>query len=310
MTAVLGVDGGQSGIRMRRSSDLRVIEVPGVSWLEGDMFDAVAGAVAEGWRRGAFDPVDRVMLGLTTAPVEAGACDRLCSLVGRATGADEVWLADDAVSSHAGALSEGWGVSLVAGTGVASLAVRRDGEPRIIGGHGYLLGDEGGAFWLGSNGLRAVLRAADGRAPQTSMTRLAERRFGDLTDLHIRLHAGERPVNTIAQFARDVLDATDSHDAIASAIVEQAARELLAVAQVGAEWVGGAAVPLALGGRLLDRGTVLRRLLDDLLATEGSRIRPRDADGSGLDGALRLGGREDLHWYGGLIHRWSGGSVA
>ena len=56
------------------------------------------------------------------------------------------------MTSHAGALSLGWGVSLVAGTGVACLAVPAEGEPRIVGGHGYLLGDEGGAFWIGREG--------------------------------------------------------------------------------------------------------------------------------------------------------------
>jgi glucosamine kinase len=307
VTGVLGVDGGQSGIRLRHSLDDRVVEVEGVSRLEGDTISAVADAVAEGWRRGTFHPADRVVLGLTTAPVDAAGCDRLCRLVGSVTGAPQVWLADDAVTSHAGALSLGWGVSVVAGTGVACLAVPDHGPPKIIGGHGYLLGDEGGGFWIGRQGLRAALRSADGRGPHTTLTGAAERRFGELGDLHVRLHAGDRPVNTIAQFAPDVLEAAAAGDAAANDIIDEAARELLLVARTGAAWAGGSAVtvPLALGGRLLQPGTMLRRRLLDLLTRARLSVAPRSADASALDGAIQLGLAGDPHAYAGLVHTWT-----
>lgn len=340
---VLGVDGGQSGIRLRHSLGDRVVEVGGVSHQEGDTIAAVANAVSEGWRRGGFGPVDRVVLGLTTAPAAADERDRLCRLVGAAVGAPQVWLADDAVTCHAGALSQGWGVSIVAGTGVACLALPEHGAPRVIGGHGYLLGDEGGGFWIGSHGLRAVLRSADGRGPDTSLAGAAQRRFGALADLHVRLHAGDRPVNAIAQFAPDVLEAAEAGDAVASGIVDEASQELLLVAQAGAAWAGGgdpaaaggderpawaggdrvvaqagaakaggdpAGVPLALGGRLLEPGGVLRRRLVDLLAGTRVPVGARSADASALDGAIQLGLSGDPGAYGGLVHTWSDGGSA
>ena len=57
---------------------------------------------------------------------------RLCRHVNRVIGADEVWLADDSVTCHAGALSLGWGVSITAGTGVACLVVPETGEPSVL----------------------------------------------------------------------------------------------------------------------------------------------------------------------------------
>ena len=103
------------------------MEVEGVSRLEGDTVAAVAAAIATGWRASGFDPVDRVVMGLTTAPTDGrSAAATVCA--GRAaTDAAEVWLADDSVTTHAGALSLGWGVSVVAGTGVACLAVPAQG---------------------------------------------------------------------------------------------------------------------------------------------------------------------------------------
>lgn len=312
MTRVLGVDGGQSGIRLRHSSGDHVVEVAGVSHLEGDAVAAVADAIGRGWRDAAFDPVERVVLGLTTAPVDPAACDRLCGLVGAATGAAEVWLADDAVTSHAGALSLGWGVSLVAGTGVACLAVPQSGEPRIIGGHGYLLGDEGGAFWIGRQGVRAVLRSGDGRGAATSLTGVAGRRFGALADLHVRLHGVARPVNTIAQFAPDVLAEAGAGDAVAGEILDEAARELLLVARAGAAWAddGNGEVPLALGGRLLEPGSELRQRIDTFLAREPIPIAARTADAPPLDGAVNLGLSGDPDAYRGLVHTWNEGATA
>lgn len=312
MTGVLGVDGGQSGIRLRHSSSDRVVEVAGVSHLEGDAVAAVADAIVRGWRDAAFEPAERVVLGLTTAPVEPETCDRFCGLVGAATGAGEVWLADDAVTSHAGALSLGWGISLVAGTGVACLAAPRSGEPRIIGGHGFLLGDEGGAFWIGSQGLRVVLRSGDGRGAPTSLMGFAERRFGGLANLHVRLHGAARPVNSIAQFAPDVLAGAAAGDAVAGAILDEAAHELLLLIRAGAGWAGNGdgPVPTALGGRLLEPGSELRRRLDDLLACEPIPIAPRTADASPLDGALKLGLSGDPDTYHDMVHIWTKGASA
>lgn len=307
MMHVLGVDGGQSGIRLAHSDDSDVIEVEGVSRLEGDIVQSVVDAVATGWMRGAFSPVQRVVLGLTTAPVVDDEANRLCRLVAQATGAGEVWLADDTVTSHVGALSAGTGVSLIAGTGIACLAVPESGPPHTVDGHGYLLGDAGGAFWIGSRGLRGVLRAHDGRGPATSMTAHAEQDLGALEGLHVRLHGGERPVNAIAQFAKRVLASADAGDPLAVAIIDQAAQELLITARAGLSWAGQGAA-LAVGGRLLGAGTPLRARLDNLLAAEG--IQFRSADASGLSGAVLLGRSDSLGHYAPLVRVWKAGDTA
>jgi glucosamine kinase len=311
MTRVLGVDGGQSGIRSRHSSGDRVVEVEGVSRLEGDTVAAVADAVARAWDEAGFDVVDRAVLGLTTAPTDVDSRERLCALVGLATDAAEVWLADDAVTTHAGALSLGWGVSVVAGTGVACLAVPEQGDARLIGGHGYLLGDEGGAFWIGREGLRAVLRAADGRGPATALAASAARRFDGLTDLGDRLHSARRPVNDIAQFAPEVLAIADDGDALAGTITEDAVTELVLLIRAGVAAAGApepgvrqSLVPVALGGRLLGEGTPLRRRLDRRLGAELPCVEARSADASPLEGAISLGSAAGPGRYRDLVYIW------
>lgn len=312
MTSVLGVDGGQSAIRLRHSADQRVVAVDGVSRLEGDPIEAVADAISRAWRDAEFDHADRVVMGLTTSPDGPEAAARLCALVGSAIGATEVWLTDDAVTAHAGALSLGWGISLVVGTGVACLTLPERGSARIIGGHGFLLGDEGGGFWIGRAGLRAVLRSSEGRAEPTSLTAHAEAQFGTLSDLPVRLHAAARPVNSIAQFAPIVLAEADGGDGVANAIVEEGVAELLLVVEAGAAGMTSASrpVPLALGGRLLAPDAPLRRRLDAGLGDARVRFDARTADRSPLEGAIELGLADGPGRYGGLIHRWTAREAA
>jgi N-acetylglucosamine kinase-like BadF-type ATPase len=308
---VLAVDGGQSSIRVRHSRGRRDIEVGGVSRLEGDVIRAVARAVVDAWQQLGKVRVDRVVLGLTTAPADRFEQRELCSLVGRSVDARQVWLADDAVTTHVGALSLGWGLSVTVGTGVASLAMpENEGRPCTISGHGFLLGDEGGAYWIGREGLRAVLRALDGRGPATRLGNAAVTRFGDTRDLSARIHALARPVNDIAHFAPDVLELAEAGDHEAERIVREAATELTAVVRAGCRAVAGkdaapGAVPVAFGGRLLTPGTILRRWLEKSVAAELPQAATRDADGTPLDGAMRLGLEPGPGRYAGMVTRWA-----
>lgn len=313
---ILAVDGGQSAIRLRHSSSERVLEFPGVSRLEGDTVEAVGSAIARGWQRGGFDACDRVVMGLSTAPVDEPSRVRLCREVGRAIGAGEVWLADDSVTCHAGALSLGWGASITAGTGVACLVLPEAGAPSSVSGHGYLLGDEGGAFWIGREGLRAALRWADGRGPATALAEAVGARFGSLSGLGARLHSTARPVNDIAHLAPDVLAAADAGDKVANAIAEAAAEELVVVVRAAVTVARRGAphseanVPVALGGRLLLDGCPLRRRLDARLGSEALGLAVRTADGSSLDGALALGRLADPGRYASMVHVWHAPVVA
>jgi len=304
---ILAIDGGQSAIRARSTEADDVVEVAGVS-RDASSEERVVEAVASAWRSLGSPAIDRAVLGLTTAPVDPALAEALARRVGAAIATEEVWVCDDAVTNHAGALSCGWGVSLTAGTGVACLVVPERGDPRIIGGHGYLLGDEGGGFWIGREGLRAALRAAEGRASPTILGDLAAERFGRLDQVPVRLHDEPRSVDVIARFASDVLAAAEE-DAAAARIVEEAADELYSVVQAAVEVAEPAdadgSVPVALGGRLLTAPTRLRTALDARLASD-RRIEARTADAAPLVGAMSIGTQPTPGRYASLVHIWRG----
>jgi len=304
MTRILAVDGGQSTTRLQHSEVEQTIEVEGVGRLEGDLVTITASAIIDGWRLAGHPETDRVMLGLTTAPPDRERAEAICTLIGQATGAQDVWLADDSVTAHYGALSGSAGVALVPGTGVACLALPHSGEPRLFDGNGYLLGCLGSAFWIGQTAVATVLRRKDGIGPATDLELAAERRFGPISELRENILAEARPVNAVAQFTRDVLAVAVEGDFVAQRILRAAAVELAATAEAAVSWIGDDTVHVAVGGNLLAPGTVLRGFFDEIFQQTSPRAVLRTADASGLTGALALGHDDVADRYGSLVHYW------
>src|SRR5687767_8818745 len=124
------------------------------------------------------------------------------------------------------------GVVVVAGTG--SIAYGRDANARAArsGGWGYLLGDEGGGFWIGRLALAAVVRQFDGRGPTTLLTDLvlAQMRLANPTELIHAVYGGGVHRYAIASIAPLVQRAADEGDAVAAALVDRAAGELASAA--------------------------------------------------------------------------------
>lgn len=281
---VLAVDGGQSTIRVRHSSG-GAAAVPGVSWNGPKTVPATAAAIVAAWQAAGAHPVDIAVLGLTTVPSDGAQSERLRKLVGDAIGTDRLIVCDDGIVAHAGAFGGGWGILLSVGTGVAC-AVRspEDAGARLIGGHGYLLGDEGGAFWIGRAGVAAALRATERRGPSTALTAAAESSFGPVSGIPIRIHSSHRAVDEIAHFALDVLAAAHEGDPVAAGIVDDAVDELALVTRAAHESAGGhPGTPLVILGRL---GAALRPRIVARLREEPRAFDHREPLGDALDGAF------------------------
>ena len=188
---------------------------------------------------------------------------------------DLVAVTSDAVIAHAGALNGEPGIVLIVGTGVVALAIGANGALRTSDGWGPWLGDEGGGAWIGAAGLRAALRAHDGRGPSSTLLDAARARFGAPQTWPAQLTGAA----AVASFAPDVLAADG--DAVARAIVSAAAEALAATARAA----GGG--PVAMVGGLagvLPGVEALRERLDLIPAA-----------GDALDGALRLGAIHQPH---------------
>jgi N-acetylmuramic acid 6-phosphate etherase len=216
-------------------------------------------------------PVDEVIVGAAGALAAPDAARALGDALLASLRAERVAVTGDAVIAHAGALDGKPGVVLIAGTGVVALAIGADGTLRIADGWGPWLGDEGGGAWIGAAGLRAALRAHDGRGPSTTLLDAALTRFGAPETWPAQLTGGA----VLASFAPDVLAAEG--DAAALAIVSAAAEALAATARAAGDG------PVAMVGGLAGV-EALRKQLDIIPAA-----------GDALDGALRLGAIHEPH---------------
>ena len=147
------------------------------------------------------------------------------------------------------------GVVIVAGTGSIAYGRAADGRAARAGGWGYLLGDEGGGFWIGRAALVAVVRQFDGRGPATLLTDLVLEQMG-LSSPRELIHAVyDRGMQrqAMAAMASVVQRAAESGDAVAREILGRAAGELAGAAASVITKLGmrGDVFPTVLAGGVL-----------------------------------------------------------
>jgi N-acetylglucosamine kinase-like BadF-type ATPase len=161
------------------------------------------------------------------------------------------------------------GVVVVAGTGSIAYGRNAAGQAARAGGWGYLLGDEGGGFWIGRAALSAVVRQFDGRGPATLLTTMVldHMRLASPTELIHEIYFRDLQRHAIAGLAALVQQATYAGDAVAAQILKRAGDELAASAASVITRLGmrGEAFPTVLAGGIFHgvpwlRGDVQSRL--------------------------------------------------
>ena len=116
------------------------------------------------------------------------------------------------------------GCCIVCGTGT-SLFARVNGGLHHIGGWGYLIDTWGSGYVLGREAIRAALRQADGRGPDTKLYKLVYDQLGAPPETSIpTIYDGGR--SFIASFAGTVFAARKQGDAVAETIFEQGAESV------------------------------------------------------------------------------------
>jgi N-acetylglucosamine kinase-like BadF-type ATPase len=172
------------------------------------------------------------------------------------------------------------GVAVVAATGATAWAIRSDNQRQaFIGGWGALLGDEGSAYAVGLLGLRAAVRAFEGR--ETRPTRLVEAicQHFDIQLENFRpelVHlAYQKPLSRaeIAALAVQVTRLASEGDAVACRIVEKAAGDLAGLGLHAARQVfqPNEIFPVVAAGGLCNAGDMILKPLRDGLAQEFPR---------------------------------------
>ena len=134
----------------------------------------------------------------------------------------------DGCAACLGAHGGGDGGIVIAGTGSAGFAIV-GGRRLSVGGHGFILGDQGSGAVLGREALRAALLAHDGIAPASALAAALMARFGGDPGAMIEWSRGALS-RDYASFAPQVLAAAGQGDAMARALVAESAAGLAAIA--------------------------------------------------------------------------------
>lgn len=141
---------------------------------------------------------------------------------------DEIWIIhNDVEIALMASLQHTDGIMLVAGTG--SIALRSiKGHKKRAGGWGYLIGDEGAAYWMGRKLLSCFSKMADGRIQKSSLYDLVMDALvlDEASDVILHLNNHPKPKEAIASLAKLLNLAADRKDPVALEIFDQAAYEL------------------------------------------------------------------------------------
>jgi N-acetylglucosamine kinase-like BadF-type ATPase len=140
-----------------------------------------------------------------------------------------VLVVNDAFVALSAGVGEGPGVVLVSGTGSIVYGRSARGLAARAGGFGRIFGDEASGYWLGRRALQAVARSSDGRGPKTRLTPLVLAHFGvsQAWDLIQQVNTRVSEHGLVSALAHVVETARAEGDAVAAAILEDAAQELV-----------------------------------------------------------------------------------
>src|SRR6185312_11694627 len=202
-------------------------------------------------------PFQSACLGMSGGPADKA------SLLAGLIEAEHLNVTDHATIALSGAASGKPGIVVIAGTGSIAFGQNARGEAARAGGWGYIYGDEGSAFDIVRQALRAIVREHEGWGGRTALTPalLEPAGAGDANEL---LHAFYTPVwprQRVAALAPVVNRIAEDGDPIAIGILENAGHELamLAAAVRRQLWPENAAMRVAWVGGAFQSSILLER---------------------------------------------------
>ncbi|MEU6440142.1 BadF/BadG/BcrA/BcrD ATPase family protein [Streptomyces sp. NPDC047046] len=197
------------------------------------------------------------------------------------------------------------GVAVVCGAGVNCAGMHPDGRTARFPAIGKISGDWGGGGGLAEEALWFAARAEDGRGEPTALARELPAYFGldSMYALIEAFHRGRLAYGRRHELNPVLFSTAAAGDAVASAIVERMAEEVVVMATVSLGKLGllDEEVPVLLGGGILAaRHPQLNGRVEELLAARAPRavarvVKERPVLGAALLGLDHLAAPTDAH---------------
>jgi len=182
------------------------------------------------------------------------------------------------------------GYCLIAGTGSIALGRSQAGAMVRSGGHGYMLGDEGSASWIGRTAIARTLRSLEGRDISTDMlpSILEASGLSESNDLIKYVHHDANKVK-IASLAPVVTEAARKGDPLALDILRIGAEELLLLVKSvinQSPWIKR--MELVLAGGVMKHDEIVRNKLKESLTKYFPSLLVSFPKATALEGACML----------------------
>jgi N-acetylglucosamine kinase-like BadF-type ATPase len=200
--------------------------------VEKVLYDVMEEAIGDRTIAGRPVVPDAICLGIAGVDREDEA--RIVRAIMRRIGyKSRVLVVNDALIALVAGTGDAPGIVIIAGTGSIAYGRNAAGEAARAGGWGHMIGDEGSGYWIGREALAAVMRAADGRGPETGLTAemLAHFQVSEVPRLPRIVYDRELPRAAVAAVCPIVERMGGQGDAVATRILERAANELVLAAQ-------------------------------------------------------------------------------
>jgi len=236
MLFFLGVDGGQSSTTALIGDESGHLVGAGrggpCNHVSSDQararfLDTVGSCIRSACRQADIEPrFDSAVLGFSGGPADKE------SLVHELIETRHVLVSHDALTALVGACGGEPGIVTIAGTGSIAFGRNAKGATARAGGWGYIFGDEGGAFDIVRQALRAALRQDEGWGAETSLrdALLEETGAKDADDLMHHFYSPDYPRSRVATLSKIVDREAIEGDAVAEQVLRDAAAHLAEIA--------------------------------------------------------------------------------
>jgi N-acetylglucosamine kinase-like BadF-type ATPase len=208
---------------------------------------------------------DRIVaagMGLTSCPPELKLHHLFEEMLREIADPAHLWIDHDVASNLAGASAGAPGIVVIAGGGSIGYGVAADGREAKAGGMGYLMGDDGSAWWIGLHAIRAAAAAVDRRGPDTALLPFVLEHYDIPTIRHIVeiLYGPDFTRDRVAGIAPAVVRLAEN-DAVAREIVTTAGELLarLAVAVAAQLFPGDSRIDVYPTGGVFRAGPLVTR---------------------------------------------------
>lgn len=200
----------------------------------------------------------------------------------RAFSSYEYYLFNDVSIALEGALNGEEGILVIAGTGSIALS-KKVNVYRRVGGWGYMLGDEGSAYWLAKEIFRHYTMQVDGRSEKTHLIPLIKEKLRLEKDYDLITYFANELKNNRREIAKHAVlleDLIQMNDPTAFEILNQLAEQLsLLINTLGQDF--DETVKVSYLGGVFNLGNVLFERIDKKIANHIQLVKPVDSPEKG-----------------------------